>query len=231
MVGVTWKWREAVEQESLAKANLVRAEDAERQTAKEAKHAKDAELQARAEAERAKTEADVARRVCEKDPDTVGICNALVDILHSRGKYAEAEALVLNWQQDPYGNYLARLVFPETTKELRLEVDLVAQITTINPRRGRASLSEGADNLQGNFARWTDARHRFEDDRNCSLYPPEHAAIVFAAGQGSVRFVLFSRSPLGMSGRLIKASTWKRSPCTAMHWHFAERCWVITIPA
>jgi transglutaminase-like putative cysteine protease len=39
----------------------------------------------------------------------------------------------LNWQQDPYGNYLARLVFPETTKELRLEVDLVAQITAINP--------------------------------------------------------------------------------------------------
>ena len=39
----------------------------------------------------------------------------------------------LNWQQDPYGNYLARLVFLEATRELRVEVDLVAEMTAINP--------------------------------------------------------------------------------------------------
>ncbi|MCW2290967.1 uncharacterized protein (DUF2126 family) [Pseudomonas sp. BIGb0408] len=39
----------------------------------------------------------------------------------------------INWQQDPQGNYLARLVFPEKTRELRVEVDLVAEMAVFNP--------------------------------------------------------------------------------------------------
>lgn len=39
----------------------------------------------------------------------------------------------LNWQQDPYSNYLARFVFPEPSRELVFEVDLVAEMTALNP--------------------------------------------------------------------------------------------------
>jgi uncharacterized protein (DUF2126 family) len=39
----------------------------------------------------------------------------------------------VNWQQDPFGNYQARLVFPKPATELVVEIDLVAELTVINP--------------------------------------------------------------------------------------------------
>lgn len=39
----------------------------------------------------------------------------------------------LNWQQDPFGNWVARLVFPEKAESLKITVDLVADMTVINP--------------------------------------------------------------------------------------------------
>ncbi len=39
----------------------------------------------------------------------------------------------LNWQQDPFSNYHARIVFPEKTTELVVEVDLVAEMAVYNP--------------------------------------------------------------------------------------------------
>ncbi len=39
----------------------------------------------------------------------------------------------INWQQDPFSNYLGRLVFHEKTTELHVEIDLVADMIIINP--------------------------------------------------------------------------------------------------
>jgi uncharacterized protein (DUF2126 family)/transglutaminase-like putative cysteine protease len=47
-------------------------------------------------------------------------------------KVTPAQHLV-NWQQDPNGNWLARFVFPETTREFTITVDLIADMAVINP--------------------------------------------------------------------------------------------------
>lgn len=39
----------------------------------------------------------------------------------------------INWQQDPFGNYLARIVFPEKTTELAIDVEVKAELVSINP--------------------------------------------------------------------------------------------------
>ncbi len=39
----------------------------------------------------------------------------------------------LNWQQDPFANYLARVVVPEKTREFQVEVELVAEMSVYDP--------------------------------------------------------------------------------------------------
>ncbi len=39
----------------------------------------------------------------------------------------------MNWQQDPFANYQARLVFPDKTTEFKVTVDLVVEMAVYNP--------------------------------------------------------------------------------------------------
>ena len=45
----------------------------------------------------------------------------------------EPEGCFLNWQQDPFANYQARLVFPDKTTEFKVTVDVVMDMAVYNP--------------------------------------------------------------------------------------------------
>jgi len=45
----------------------------------------------------------------------------------------EPEGHFINWQQDPFANYQARLVFPDKTKAFKVTVDLVVDMSVFNP--------------------------------------------------------------------------------------------------
>jgi uncharacterized protein (DUF2126 family)/transglutaminase-like putative cysteine protease len=53
--------------------------------------------------------------------------------IHSYSLKVQPANHFLNWQQDPYGNYVARLVFQGRSTELEVVADLVADMTVINP--------------------------------------------------------------------------------------------------
>lgn len=53
--------------------------------------------------------------------------------IHSYSLNIEPKEHFINWQQDPFGNYLARVVMQEKVKEFKVEVEVVAEMTVINP--------------------------------------------------------------------------------------------------
>ncbi|WP_235297381.1 transglutaminase family protein [Portibacter marinus] len=58
---------------------------------------------------------------------------------HSRTKITgyslniQPEGHFINWMQDPFGNYQARVVFPEKVESLQINVEVLAEMVSINP--------------------------------------------------------------------------------------------------
>lgn len=53
--------------------------------------------------------------------------------IHSYSLHITPAEHFINWQQDPHGNYVARVVFPDPTVEFTIDVSVVADLAAYNP--------------------------------------------------------------------------------------------------
>src|ERR1700760_1629856 len=108
----------------------------------------------------------------------------------------------INWQQDPHGNWLARLVFPEKTTEFSVSVDLTAEMTVINPfdffvePTAETLPFAYADDLQGDLAPYMTV-----DDDGPLL--DQLVAGLDPAGQGTVNFLVGLNAQLQQRTRYV----------------------------
>ncbi|HET7865445.1 MAG TPA: transglutaminase family protein [Burkholderiaceae bacterium] len=99
----------------------------------------------------------------------------------------EPEGHFVNWQQDPFANHLARLVFPKPTKHFKVTVGLVAEMSVYNPFD--FFLEPGAEKYP----------FRYEDELAVELAPylatepatPRFAALLNSIERTSVRTIDF----------------------------------------
>ena len=98
----------------------------------------------------------------------------------------------INWQQDPFANYQARLVFPEKTTEFKVTVDLVVEMAVYNPFD--FFLEPGAENFP-------------------FRYEPLAGAGTGALSRGSnrKRRCCASTSPRSIASRSAPSTSWWRS--------------------
>ncbi len=53
--------------------------------------------------------------------------------IHSYSLKGTPEKHFVNWQQDPFGDFVARYVFPEKITHFSVDVEPIAEMTVINP--------------------------------------------------------------------------------------------------
>src|SRR5499427_9875454 len=95
----------------------------------------------------------------------------------------------LNWQQDPQSNFLARVVFPERVKHFSVTVDLVAEMTVINPFD--FFLEPHAETFPFTYETWLD--HELAPFREVSAPHPlvcEYLKTIGTASQRSINFLV-----------------------------------------
>jgi len=93
----------------------------------------------------------------------------------------------INWQQDPFSNYLARLVFPEKTEEFTVTVDLVAEMSVYNPFD--FFLEPGAERFP--FAYEPALRHDLQPYLVCDPATPALARFLSTIDRGEARTIDF----------------------------------------
>jgi transglutaminase-like putative cysteine protease len=55
------------------------------------------------------------------------------NLIKSYSLKVHPEEHFLNWQQDPFGNFLARVAFPEKVTQFRVDVGLITEVRVFNP--------------------------------------------------------------------------------------------------